>query len=117
LELVAIAVQISDLIQLEQRLSLVRSEIEMFRRQMQSIDMRASFSSIWLYITEELDIYEISTLWERITKAFGNSVDNTVKFFQAVLIFLVSALIPIVLIIIMLLIGRFTFKRLMRRKK
>ncbi|MCL2703678.1 MAG: DUF4349 domain-containing protein [Defluviitaleaceae bacterium] len=117
LELIAQAREIADLILLEQRLSQVRQEIESMRGQLQGMDRRVSYSQIWLSITEERGIYEPGTLLARVAKAFTDSIDATAAFAQTVLVFLVSAIIPLIFIALMLLVGRFTFRRLVRRRR
>lgn len=117
LELIDQAGELSDLILLEQRLASVRTDIEIYTSRMTNIDRKASYASIWINIAEVMDIYSANTLWDRIAKAFKDSLHGIAVFIQNVLVFLVSAALPLVILAVIVLLGWRVFKRFLRRGK
>jgi len=119
LALIDQAQNINEILALEQRLSSVRLNIEMYLSQLNDMAGQIAYSTI---IVTVMDIYEeeiiiISpTLGSRIGIAFGDSISGTVAAFQTSVIFLAGAIIPI-MVVIAIGIGVYIIVRPILRKK
>jgi hypothetical protein len=104
LELIRLAYDVDDLISLEERLSSIRTDIELYERRMTNIDRLAAFSTIHLTLREasrETLLLPVSDdLGSRIQRAFMTSVNGTTTFFQGFALFIVSASVPLALLCI-----------------
>lgn len=113
LEMIGSATKIEDLLALEERLGEIRTQIERYQSQINSIDRLAAYSTIYytLYEATKEDLIIVSdNLGGRIGKAFASSVNRTVSFFQALIIFLAGALIPLSVIALLCGVGIKTAK-------
>jgi len=111
------AQKIEDLILLEQRLSEIRTDIELYQSRMNTIDRQASFSTIHVELTE-VRVYESikiapKTTWEKIQNSFIGSINDILTFFEGLIIVLAYALLPLLLLAVLVFIGW----RLLRRAK
>lgn len=111
------AKDVSDLIALEQRLSEVRAEIERYKSRMLNIDRLSSYSRLYVYITEVMDIYSTETFADRVKKSFKNSISAIVEFFQNAAIFITGAFLPVVIIAVIVLFAVMVYKMLSRKKQ
>ncbi len=118
LEMITRAEEIEDLLALEERLGIIRTDIELYQSQMNNIDRLAAFSTINVTLEEVLPEEMITVsddLGGRLQQAFIRSVNNTVIFFQNVLLFLAEALIPLLFIALLAVVGITIYKR--KKKK
>ena len=107
LELLAKAENMSDLLQIEQRLTDVRTELEQVTSQLRLYDNLVDYGTIELSITEvqEYTPVEKETMWQRMGSGLKSSWQALGIFSENLLVFLVTALpwlIPISAIVILL---------------
>jgi hypothetical protein len=78
LELLAQAETMSDLLEIEARLSDVRYELESYTTQLRTLDNQINYATVYLFIEEvqEYTPVEEPTLWERITGGFADSLEG-----------------------------------------
>ncbi len=93
LELLAQAETMSDLLEIESRLTEVRYQLESYGSQKRLYDNQVDYATIHLEIEEvqEYTPVEEPTLWERITKGFSDSLEDLWESLQDLLVFLVEA--------------------------
>lgn len=105
LELLAKAENMSDLLQIESRLTDVRTELEEVTSQLQLYDNQVDYGTIYLTLDEVREYTvteEPETVWERIGTGFMENLRNLGDFFVELFIFVVTALpylIPVALIV------------------
>lgn len=94
LALIEKAANLSELLQLEKRLTEIRSELETVTSQLKLYDNLVDYGTIQLEIDEvkEYTPTEKPGFWQRIGEGFANSLRNTGKILLEVMIFLVCAL-------------------------
>lgn len=100
LELMAQAENMSDLLQIEERLTDVRYELESVTSQLRTYDNLVSYATVYLYVTEvkELTEPEPVTLWERISTGFVESLKNLGNILLELGVFLIVN-IPYILVL------------------
>lgn len=78
LELLAQAENMTDLLEIEARLSDVRYELERYSSQLRLYDNQVDYATIYLTVREvkEYTPVEEKTVWERIRDGFGDSVEG-----------------------------------------
>ena len=88
LELLAKAETMSDLLEIEARLTDVRYELESTTSQLRTFDNQIDYATIHLDISEvqEYTPVEDPTLWERITDGFSDSLDGLWESLQDLLV-------------------------------
>jgi|GEM_PF-1192417 len=115
------AVEVSDLILLEQRLSEIRTDIELYQSRMNTIDRQASFSTIIVNLNEVRVIEPIKiqpdTTWTQMKGSFIRSVNNLLALLQGFMIFLASAVIPLLLFGILVLVAVLLVRRTIRKNR
>lgn len=76
LELLAEAETMSDLLEIEARLSDVRYELESYTTQLRTLTNQIDYATVYIFIEEvqEYTPVEEPTVWERITKGFAGSL-------------------------------------------
>lgn len=94
LSLIDKAANLTELLQLEKRLTEIRSELETVTSQLKLYDNLVDYGTIQLEISEvkEYTPTEKPGFWQRIGEGFANSLRNTGKILLEVVIFLVCAL-------------------------
>lgn len=99
LELMAQAETISDLLEIEARLTDVRYELERYTSQLRTYDNQINYATIHLDISEvqEYTPVEDPTLWQRITGGFKDSLKDLGKSLQDLLVGIV-VLFPFLLV-------------------
>lgn len=103
LELLAKAESMSDILDIEQRLTKVRTELEEYQSQLRVFDNQIDYSTIYLSISEVKEYTEVKepeTVWERIGSGFMESLENIGNFLVDLFVFLIVAfpyLIPLLL--------------------
>jgi len=93
LELMAQAETMSDLLEIEARLTDVRYELESVTSRLRTYDNQINYATIYLDISEvqEYTPVEDPTLWERLSGGFTDSLENLWESLQDLLVFLVIA--------------------------
>ena len=78
LELLSQAETMSDLLEIEARLSDVRYELESYASQLRLYDNQVDYATIYLYIDEVQEYTPVAekTVWERIRDGFGDSLEG-----------------------------------------
>ncbi len=78
LELLAQAETMSDLLEIEARLSDVRYELESHSSQLRLYDNQVDYATIYLFISEVQEYTPVAekTVWERIRDGFGSSIQG-----------------------------------------
>lgn len=99
LELLAQAETMSDLLEIEARLTDVRYELESTTSQLRTFDNQINYATIYLDISEvqEYTPVEDPTLWERISGGFEDSVEGLWESLQDLLVGIV-VIFPFVLV-------------------
>lgn len=99
LELMAQAETMSDLLEIEARLTDVRYELESVTSRLRTYDNQINYATIYLDISEvqEYTPVEDPTLWERISGGFTDSLKDLWESLQDLLVFLVVAF-PFILV-------------------
>ena len=94
LELLAQAQDMSDLLQIEQRLTDVRTELEQVTSQLRLYDNLVDYGTIELSITEVQEYTPVAeeTLWQRMGSGLKESWESLREFAENLLVFLVSAM-------------------------
>ena len=100
LELLAKAETMSDLLEIEARLTDVRYELERATSQMRVYDNQVDYATIYLSISEvrEYTVVEEQTVWQRIGKGFMDSLKGVGNFFVEIFVFLLANLPVLVLL-------------------
>lgn len=78
LELMDIAQTMSDLLEIEQRLTEVRSELESTTSQLRVLANKVSYATVYLTL-EQVEVFtevEEQTVWQRISSGFGENLSN-----------------------------------------
>jgi len=91
LELLAGAETMSDLLEIEARLSDVRYELESYTSRLRTLDNQINYATVYLFIEEvqEYTPVEEPTFFERITGGFGDSLEGLWQSLQDLAVFLV----------------------------
>ena len=78
LELLAQAETMSDLLEIEGRLTEVRYQLESAASQLRTYDNQVDYATIYLYIEEVQEYTPVAekTVWQRITEGFADSVED-----------------------------------------
>lgn len=110
LELLAQAENMSDLLQIEQRLTDVRTELEQVTSQLRLYDNLVDYGTIELSVTEvqEYTPVEKETMWQRMGSGLKSSWQALGEFSENLLVFVVSALpwlIPLCIILALLIVA------------
>jgi len=123
LELMAKAETMSDLLEIESRLTDVRYELESVTSRLRTYDNQINYATIYLDISEVQEYTPVKdpTLWERISGGFTDSLKDLGESLQDLLVFLVIAF-PFLLVyggiafVIFLLIRKLRIKNPGRKK-
>lgn len=95
LELLAKAETMEDLLQIESRLTDVRTELEEVTSQLRLYDNLVDYATVYLSINEVKEytvVEEPETIWQRIGGGFMQSLKNLGTFFTELFVFLIVAL-------------------------
>lgn len=101
LELLAKAENMSDLLEIESRLTQVRTELEQVASQLKLYDNMVNYGTVTLNISEVREytvVTEPETVWERIGTGFMDSLKGVGIFFRELFVFVIVALPYLVLI-------------------
>ena len=120
LELLASAQDMSDLLEIEQRLTEVRTELEKVTSQLRLYDNQVSYGTIYLAVSEVKEytvVEEPETVWGRIAAGFVESLKNLGKFFTELFVTLVVGLPYLILAGILLTAVILVLKNAKRKRK
>lgn len=94
LDLLASAETMSDLLEIEARLSDVRYELESYTSQLRTLDNQITYATIYLYIEEVQEYTPVAepTLWERISGGFKDSLEGLGESLEDLLVFVIVSL-------------------------
>lgn len=105
LELLAEAKNMSDILEIEKRLTEVRGDLEEYTSQLRVYDNIVDYATIYLTVsevTEYTETEEPQSVWQRIGKGFMESLKNLGSFFVELFVFVIVALpylIPLGLVV------------------
>ena len=118
LELLAQAETMSDLLEIEARLTDVRYELESTTSQLRTFDNQINYATIYLDISEvqEYTPVEDPTLWERISGGFEDSIEGLWESLQDLLVGIV-VIFPFLLVYGGIALAIFFLIRYIRRKR
>ena len=118
LELLAQAENMSDLLEIEARLSEVRSELENYASQKRLYDNQIDYATVYLAIEEvqEYTPVEEPTLWERISKGFRDNLEGVGDDLLDVLVWFIVSLPYLVVFAVVITIIVLVVKRIRRRR-
>lgn len=113
------AKDVSEMLEIEKRLTEVRAELESVTSQLNTYKNLVSYGTVHLRITEVRQYTEVEkvdpTLWQRIAAGFTDSVQNMGTILENLLVFAVSAvpylIIPAVLAVVIVIICRTASKK------
>ena len=92
---------VQELLALEQRLASTRLSIEMYLSQLNNMAGQIAYSTIEVTLSDIAEVPIIildPTLGERVSGAFGDSIDGTVRFAQGFVVFMAGAIVPLALV-------------------
>lgn len=100
LELLAKAADMSDLLEIEARLTEVRYELEKVTSQLRVYDNQVDYATIYLDISEvtEYTVVEEQTVWQRIGTGFMSSLKGIGDLFVEIFVFVIANL-PVLLLV------------------
>lgn len=113
---------VSEILQVENELRRIRTEIDSYSIELTNIDDRVSMSILTLYVREiekpSLSVESGVNVWQESKEGFILSIKSMIKFLQCALIYIVSIL-PYVIIVLLLIIISFIvlFRRRKKRSK
>ena len=118
LELLAQAETMSDLLEIEARLSEVRGELENYTSQKRLYDNQIDYATIYLAIEEvqEYTPVEEPTLWERISKGFQDNLKGVGEDLLDVLVWIIVSLPYLVVFAILITLVVLIIKPIRRRR-
>jgi len=125
LELLAKAENMSDLLEIESRLTKVRTELEQIASQLKLYDNMVNYGTVTLNISEVKEytvVTEPETVWERIGTGFMSSLKGVGVFFRELFVFIIVALpylavIAVAITVLVLIIKRSRKKKIKKTEK
>ena len=119
LELLSQAENMTDLLEIEQRLSEVRYELENYASQKRLYDNQIDYATIYIAI-EEVQEYtptEEPSLWERIRDGFKDNLEGVGEGLLDVLVWFIVSIPTLVVLAVVVLILVLIVRRIRRRRK
>lgn len=119
LELLAGAENMADLLEIESRLTDVRTELEQVKSTLRLYDNQVSYGTVYLTVEEVKEytvVEEPETVWERISAGFVESLKNLGSFFTELFVFVVVGL-PYLVLMGVVLTALIILIKLRRQKK
>ena len=118
LELLSQAETMSDLLEIEARLSEVRYELENYASQKRLYDNQIDYATVYLSIDEvqEYTPVEEPTLWERIRDGFKDNLEGVGEGLLDVLVWFIVSIPTLVVLAVVVLIAVLVIKRIRRRR-
>ena len=118
LELLAQAETMSDLLEIEARLSDVRYELESYSSRLRVYDNQVDYATIYLYISEVQEYTPVAekTVWERIRDGFKSSIEGVSEGFVDFFVWVIANSPYLVVWAVVIAIGIFAVKKLPKVK-
>ena len=124
LELLAQAENMSDLLEIEARLSDVRYELEQHSSQLRLYDNQVDYATIYLFISEVQEYTPVAekTVWERIRDGFADSIEGIADGFVDFFVWITAnspylVVWGIIIAVIVLVLRKFPKLRIRRKAK
>ena len=119
LELLSQAENMEDLLAIEDRLAEVRSELESTTSQKRLYDNQIDYATVYLSIEEvqEYTPVEEPSVWERISKGFGDNLKGVGETVVNVLVWLISSLPSLIVLAVVIAAVVLIIRPLRRRRK
>jgi hypothetical protein len=117
LEMMKDAHRVSDMLEIEARLSEVQNSLKQYRNSLASMDTDVAYSTVSIYL-KEVGIYsqpEATTFGEKISDAFAGAIEGFRTDLQALAIWLVGNFLNILVFIVLLCVVILIIRRLVRR--
>jgi len=115
------AENITEIMQIENELARVRSQIDAMTLELQDIDYRSNMATITIELREVQGKDTIrpvdSNLWQRAREGFTQSINQLILIVENVIVFIFAAVPIIILGTIILIIIAMTIKRIKKRKR
>lgn len=112
---------VSEILQVENELRRVRTEIDSYSIELTNIDDRVSMSKLNLYVREiekpSLSVESGINVWKEAKEGFIKSIKSVIEFFQCVLIYIVSILPYILIVFVLVIIALVVFFKKRKLKK
>ncbi len=115
LELISKATRVEDLLQLEERLGIIRTEIEVLENRIISIDRSVAYCTIYLGIMEVSSTVTVAInddFSSIVKNRFIASINGSVRFMEGIIIFFASAFVPLAFLGIILALVIFIYRRI-----
>ena len=118
LELLAQAETMSDLLEIEARLSDVRYELENYSSRLRVYDNQVDYATIYLFISEVQEYTPVAekTVWERIRDGFKSSIEGVTEGFVDFFVWVIANSPYLVVWAVVIAAGIFVAKKLPRVK-
>lgn len=120
-ELMAKTDKVSELMQVENELNRIRTDIEIQTGQLKQWDNLVALSTIQINLTEvkeeELKKVDVPNLWDEAYKGFISAINNVIKGLEALFILTVTSIPYLLSAAVLALIGLFGYKKYKKNKK
>jgi hypothetical protein len=120
-ELLNRAENITEIMQIENELSRVRSQIDSYKMNLSDIDYRTSMATIYIEVREIASKSKISpvddNLWTRAKESFTESINYLIRSFENAVVFIFGAIPALIIIMVLLVVAGFIAKKMIKRFK
>ena len=111
------AANLEELLQVEDRLSEIRYEIEYIEAQIKNYDLLVAYSTLTLHVSETANYTQTSTSFgERLIRAFKNGFHDFIYTIEDIVLDLAYDIYGIIFVVLLIVLGIFLYKRLRNRK-
>ncbi|MBQ1566463.1 MAG: DUF4349 domain-containing protein [Erysipelotrichaceae bacterium] len=111
------AVNLEELMLVEERLSEIRYEIEYLEAQIKNYDLLVAYSTLTIHVTETSSYTQTSTSFgERLARAFKNGFHDFIYTVEDIVIDLAYDIYGIIFIILLVVLGIFLYRKFRNRK-
>ena len=119
MELLEKAESLEDILKIEQRLSEVRYELTSYASRLRVMDNQITYATVHLNVheVEELTPVTEPTVWERISRGFGNSLEDVTEGAVDIFVWLISESPVLLVWAVVITGGIFTVNAVTRRRK
>lgn len=119
LELMETAANLSEILEIEARLSDIRYELESYASQLRVMDNQVAYATVHLSIDEVEKLTPVAepTIWDRISSGFGNTIEDMAEFGEDLLVWTVANSPWLVLLALIATAAVLTFRRKAKKRK
>ena len=112
------AESISELMDIEQRLSDIRYEIDYIETQIKNYDLLVAYSTLTIHVSETKTYTQTNTSFtEKLSRAFKNGFSDFVSSIEYLLIDLAYNIYSIIIIVVIVVAGIIIYKKIRNRKR